>query len=299
MVSVVNYPERGNDGRNTYRGNCSGKLIEDCINQWHVKEICDYMVGSGTTEDVAKRMGITSHCYDLNRGFDVLTMDLPERSEFTFWHPPYHDMVVYSGKQYSADDVITKYGFDPRLSDLSRCKDWEEFVERMNYCCMKMFNALEKGGRLAILMGDYKKKGKLYSMLTDIVKPGTMENIIIKMQNNCMSDSKTYTNQNFVPIIHEYLLVLRKDNPLIFELRMTKTSKADVRDMGPAATWRDVVYGVLHEAGHEMTLSDIYDAVDGHRKAERNPHWREKIRQTLQMYPDFQQVERGVWDCAA
>lgn len=81
------------------------------------------MVGSGTTEDVAKRMGILSHCYDLNRGFDVMTMDLPERSEFTFWHPPYHDMVVYSGEQYSADDIISKYGFDPRISDLSRCKN--------------------------------------------------------------------------------------------------------------------------------------------------------------------------------
>ena len=299
MLSVVNYPERGNDGRNTYRGNCSGKLIEDCINQWHVSEICDYMVGSGTTEDVAKRMGIQSHCYDLNRGFDVMTMDLPERSEFTFWHPPYHDMIVYSGQQYSAEDVIAKYGFDPRISDLSRCKDWEEFVQRMNYCCVKMFNSLEKGGRLAILMGDYKKKGKLYSMLTDIVKPGTMENIIIKMQNNCMSEKKEYTNRNFVPIVHEYLLVLRKDSPMIFELRMTKTSKADVRDMGPAATWRDVVHAVLEDAGHEMTLSDIYSAIDGHKKAERNPNWQAKIRQTLQIYPEFHQVERGVWAAAA
>jgi glutamyl/glutaminyl-tRNA synthetase len=41
MLSIVNYPERGSDGRNNYRGNCSGKLIEDLINQYKVKEITE------------------------------------------------------------------------------------------------------------------------------------------------------------------------------------------------------------------------------------------------------------------
>lgn len=70
MKSIVSYPERGKDGKNNYRGNCSGLLIEDLIKQFQVQEITDFMVGSGTTEDVANRMGIESHCYDLNRGFD-------------------------------------------------------------------------------------------------------------------------------------------------------------------------------------------------------------------------------------
>ena len=299
MLSIVSYPERGSDGRNSYRGNCSGKLIEDIINQWHVNEICDYMVGSGTTEDVATRMGIKSHCYDLNRGFDVMTMDLPEISEMTFWHPPYHDMIVYSGEQYSAEDVMAKYGFDPRISDLSRCKDWSEFVDRMNFCCMKMFNALDKGGRLAVLMGDYKQKGKLYSMLTDIVKPGTMENIIIKTQHNCMSDRKKYSSRNFVPIVHEYLLVLRKDHPLTYELRLTQVKQADMRDLGATATWRDAVYAVMMEHGKKLSLSELYNLFEGHRKAKDNDNWKAKIRQTLQMHPNlFVHVERGVWNAA-
>lgn len=299
MLSIVSYPDRGTDGRNTYRGNCSGKLIEDCINQWHVQEICDYMVGSGTTEDVANRMGIKSHCYDLNRGFDVMTMDLPERSEYTFWHPPYHRMIVYSGEQYSAESIIEKYGFDPRVSDLSRCKDWDEFVERMNYCCVKMFNALDKGGRLAVLMGDYKQRGKCFSMLTDIAKPGTIENIIIKAQHNCMSNGKKYANANFVPIVHEYLLILRKDNPLNFELRLTKKRTADIRDMDGTATWRDVVFAVLDQNGKTLSLSELYSLIDGHKKTQVNAHWKDKIRQTLQYHPElFKQKERGVWSLA-
>lgn len=166
---------------------------------------------------------------------------------------------------------------------------------------MKMFAALDKGGRLAILMGDYKKKGKLYSMLTDIIKPGTMENIIIKAQHNCMSDRKTYTNRNFVPIVHEYLLILRKDAPLVFELSMPRKLKLDMRDMGPCATWRDVVYAAMSSINEsEMPLSDIYALLDGHKKAQKNTHWQDKVRQTLQLHPDlFHQVRRGVWAIAA
>ena len=80
MHSIVSYPDRGTDGENSYRGNCSGRLIEDLINQFHVRQITDFMVGSGTTEDVAKRMGISSACFDLNRGFDLLNDILSMRS---------------------------------------------------------------------------------------------------------------------------------------------------------------------------------------------------------------------------
>lgn len=36
MLSVVDYPDRGYGGKNTYRGNCSPKLIEDLIDQYQI-----------------------------------------------------------------------------------------------------------------------------------------------------------------------------------------------------------------------------------------------------------------------
>lgn len=99
----------------------------------------------------------------------------------------------------------SRYGYDPKKLDLSRIPDWDRFVEAMNYAMMKQFTALEKGGRIAVLMGDIKKKGKLYSMLSEIIKPGTLENIIIKMQHNCVSDNTTYSGK-FIPIVHEYVM---------------------------------------------------------------------------------------------
>ena len=91
LTSIVSYPERGTGGNNRYRGNCSPKLIEDLIGFFKPAEICDYMCGSGTTQDAAHTMGIISHCYDLHSGFDLINCEIPERPEFVFWHPPYWD----------------------------------------------------------------------------------------------------------------------------------------------------------------------------------------------------------------
>ena len=239
MQSIVSYPERGEGGKNSYRGNCSPKLIEDIIQQYKIHSLSDFMVGGGTTEDVCKKLGIQGTYLDLNRGFDMMAMDMPERPENIFWHPPYDDIIVYSDKMYSAADIERRFGFDPRVNDLSRCKNYEEFVQYMNYCMMKQFAALEKGGRMFVLMGDIKKKGKLYSMLADIIKPGTLEQIIIKAQHNCFSDNTYYSNRNFVPIVHEYLMVVKKESSLIIPVKYTKNSQLDMRDMN-TSTWRDI-----------------------------------------------------------
>ena len=228
MKSVVSYPDRGEGGNNQYRGNCSPKLIEDIIAQYGVRNLSDYMVGSGTTEDVCNRLGVPGTFLDLNRGFDMMSMDIPDRPGNVFWHPPYESIVTYSDVMYSASEIMKQYGFDPKVNDLSRCKNWEDFVRKMNYCCLKQFTAMEKGGRMFILMGDIKKRGRLYSMLLDIAKPGTVEQIIIKTQHNCVSDRCSYSGK-FVPIAHEYLLVLRKDAPLIFDVSMNRTVTCDVR----------------------------------------------------------------------
>lgn len=279
MKSVVSYPDRGQYGNNKYRGNCSGRLIEDLIGQYKLQALSDYMVGGGTTEDVCKALNIPGRYLDLNRGFDMLSMDIPERAQNIFWHPPYDDIVVYSDKMYSASSIIEKYGFAPRVDDLSRCSSWDDFVRKMNYCCLKQYASLEKGGRMFVLMGDIKKKGKLYSMLSDIAKPGTLEQIIIKMQHNCVSDGTSYSRQNFVPIVHEYLMVLHKDNALFYPVSLPATKKFDMRD-SKSTTWRDVISALIEENG-PMTLSELYGAMEGHKKCDGNTYWKDKIRQTL------------------
>lgn len=301
LTSIVSYPERGEGGNNQYRGNCSPKLIEDLIGFFHPAQICDYMCGSGTTKAAADNMGIASHLYDLHSGFDLMHCDIPERSEFTFWHPPYWDIIKYSGVMYNAEDVKKRYGYDPTQHDLSRIATWDEFVSAMNYAMMKQFAALEKGGRMAVLMGDIKKKGRLYSMIAEIAKPGTLENIIIKAQHNCVSDRTQY-NGRFIPIVHEYVMIVRKDAALQYPVLLTAKRKTDIRDMR-CATWRDVIVEVLQQYGHAVSLTEVYKAVEPHKKAQANKFWREKVRQTLHIYKNsFEQGKDDRWSlkkCAA
>ena len=294
LTSIVSYPERGEGGNNRYRGNCSPKLIEDLIGFFRPNEICDYMCGSGTTKAAADKCGIQSRIYDLHSGFDIMNSDIKERPEFIFWHPPYWDIIKYSDVMYKASDVQARYGYDPRKLDLSRIPNWEQFVEAMNYAMMKQFASLEKGGRMAVLMGDIKKRGKLYSMLAEIIKPGTLENIIIKAQHNCFSDNTQYSG-SFIPILHEYVMIVRKDTPLLVPVIVAKEIKADIRDMA-GATWRDVVAAVLEECTEAVTLTYLYEQIEPHKKAKNNKHWREKIRQTLQINPNyFHHTNRGMW----
>ena len=81
---------------------------------------------------------------------------------------------------------------------------WTEFMKTLNNVVMKYFASMEAGARMGILMGDVRRNGHLYSMLTDIVKPGELEQIIIKYQHNCVSEGRTYSHKKFVPLVHEY-----------------------------------------------------------------------------------------------
>lgn len=294
LTSIVSYPERGEGGNNRYRGNCSPKLVEDLIGFFRPAEICDYMCGSGTTKAAADKCGIGSHLYDLHSGFDVMNCEIPERPEFIFWHPPYWDIVTYSDVMYSAADVQNQYGYDPKQFDLSRIPDWESFVKAMNYAMIKQFSALEKGGRMAVLMGDIKKKGQLYSMLAEIVKPGTIENIIIKVQHNCFSDKIQYSG-SFIPILHEYVMIVRKDDAILYPILFSEKKQVDVRDM-PGATWRDVVAAVLEQCDEAVPLTYLYEQIESHERAKTHKWWKEKIRQTLQYNPEhFLHAGRGLW----
>ena len=239
-------------------------------------------------------MGIISHCYDLHSGFDLINCEIPERPEFVFWHPPYWDMITYSDVMYKASEVQSKYGYDPRQFDLSRIPKWEDFVRVMNYAMMKQFCALERGGRMAVLVGDIKKKGQLYSMLFELIKPGTLENVIIKAQHNCFSNQTQYSG-HFIPILHEYLLIIKKDASLVYPILITEPVQKDIRDMN-GATWRDVVAAVLETCQSPVSLAYIYEQVEPYTKARKNQWWKEKVRQTLQCSPQFfVRTGRGMW----
>ena len=203
MTSVVSYPNRCQLwGRSGYRGNCDGRLIKDLICRYHATKVADPMEGSGTSRDVVaglnkyKRAGISYWGGDLRSGFDLTRQDLPDRFDFVWVHPPYWNIV-----QYRSGD-----------SDLSNCESYERFREMLMVCLRRCYEALEVGGRLAVLIGDVRRSGRYTPIVKDVLNfpYGEIRSIIIKVQHNCMSDRKRYGKMEDVPIRHEYCVVFKK-----------------------------------------------------------------------------------------
>lgn len=65
-----------------------------------------------------------------------------------------------------------------------------------------------------------------------------------------------------------------------------------------AGSWADLVRYACPKARGPVALDELYRDLAGHPKTRANPHWRAKIRQTLQKGP-FRRVGRGQWECAA
>lgn len=68
---------------------------------------------------------------------------------------------------------------------------------------------------------------------------------------------------------------------------------AALRDL----TWREALSDFLAAHGAPIALADLYQAFAEHPKSRANPHWREKLRQTLQQGAG-KRIARGQWAAA-
>jgi hypothetical protein len=95
---------------------------------------------------------------------------------------------------------------------------------------------------------------------------------IIKIQHNVNSSGKNYANYNFIPIMHEKLLVFADFKPV---------------------TWNELVLRALDDLGGTAALGDIYAKLGEHPKTLTNPTYQATIRRTLQEMAS--QLNIGVW----
>lgn len=209
MNSILSYPSRGPYGNSHYRGNCSGYLIRDLLNYYRPKNFLECFTGGGTGFDVARELGYTNSVHlDLNPrfgNFNLLTDELPKGADFVFSHPPYWDIVQYSGKN-------NMWGEAPHTDDLSHVRNYEEFIIKLDSINKRIYECMSENGCHAILIGDVRKRGKYYSIIKDMTWYGSLEAHLIKVQHNTRSQNKRYKNYNFIPIAHEHLLVFRKSS---------------------------------------------------------------------------------------
>ena len=91
-------------------------------------------------------------------------------------------------------------------------------------------------------------------------------------------------------------MVLKKEGGLIFPISYSKTMLADTRN-SKSASWRDIICAILEHG--QQTLEQLYRQMEGKPKTTANPHWKEKIRQTVQNTRYFRRVAEGTYALAA
>ena len=289
LTSFIAYPERGEGGSNKWRGNCSPKVVEAILKyvldtkKYYRKDtstftLLDPMSGSGTSKAVADKYKVNSILYDLNPvpaygkgGWDALTNDVEDSADLIFFHPPYHDIIRYSGNMWGKPDN----------HDLSRCVNYNDFIEKLNFIIKKLYLALRKDGRLSVLVGDIRSNGEFHSIQSDMMKIGSPESFIGKGQYNCVADSRRYSKP-FIPIVTEYMVVFRKDDPLIVPFTWTRIGSYDISKKDcKALTWHHLVRSTMEQLGGVATTEQLYASLEVHPKAQNNPHWKDRIRATI------------------
>lgn len=206
MTSIVSYPKRCHLwGNARFRGNCDGRLFKNLVLRYRPTRVADPMMGSGTTKDVIAGLNHTG-CHnihywgaDLRTGFDLRTDPLPGPFDFIWLHPPYWNIIRYS---------------DDDSRDLSTFRTYEEFSDVLRRCLRRCHESLLREGRLAILVGDVRRKGAYFPIVRDVLAMegtlGQLRSIVIKAQHNCTSNANTYGHMEDVPIQHEYCVIFKK-----------------------------------------------------------------------------------------
>lgn len=99
--SIMSFPQRGKWGLSSWRGNASGFVHKDLFEKLCPRVFVDPMVGSGTSVEVARELGIEAHGLDLHLGFnavrDSILGAVGKEADLVIVHPPYGYMIVYSG----------------------------------------------------------------------------------------------------------------------------------------------------------------------------------------------------------
>ncbi|APC19417.1 DNA adenine modification methylase (plasmid) [Pseudomonas frederiksbergensis] len=289
--SVVSFPDRGPWGKSNYRGNCTGHIVKGFVESYQRRKdglVVDPSVGGGTSADVARDMGLRFFGTDLHQGFNLLVDDLKshvgEEAHLAWWHPPYAGMLQYSGVEWG----------EANKWDMSRmCLP--DFTEALELAVMNIHDAVERGGVYGILMGNLRKGGEYFNLssLVERVSPGRLIDEVIKVQHNCVSDSREYRGR-LIRIAHEKLLVFRKQQDALFFLAtIEKRAEAMV-----SITWRAAVRRVL-QGGKMLHLKEINAALEPYAQTRNNQHWAAKIRQVLQNEAFFERVKPGVYRLAS
>ncbi|MDR6218619.1 hypothetical protein [Deinococcus soli (ex Cha et al. 2016)] len=306
-MSIYSFPDRGPWGRNAYRGNASGHLYKSLFDQLKPASFIDPMAGSGTSLEVAQTCGIQAWGLDLNPDFpqlvraagdrvhavggfnalrDRIVDVVGQRAELVVSHPPYGKLLPYSGQG-------GMWGAQAHPDDLSHMDD-DAFMEALQHVMLNQRDATTPGGLYGCVIGDWRRAGQYTSYQAELIArmPRELAGVLIKGQHNTTSGRQSYGRMRLPMITHEYVVLFERREESVYLVLADVVTRQAAATRG---TWRNVVRLALQTLGGRADLSALYAYVGDHPRASGKTHWKEKVRQTLQLYPEFQAADRGVW----
>jgi hypothetical protein len=202
LTSLYHFHRAGEYGDRSYPGNCGGNLIKDLFRYFKPASVFDPCAGSGTCRDVCNELAIYCYSSDLHQGQDACDSTQFPRAcfQFAWMHPPYWRQKLYTN--------------NPK--DLSRAPNLEAFLDRYRLLIANCAGALEPGGKLAILIGDYNDYKAGFVPLTHWTKRLAFEcglkqhcTDIIRFSHGASSSKKVYRS-SFIPGLHDVCCIFEK-----------------------------------------------------------------------------------------
>jgi len=183
------------------------------LKEGRAENILNYMTNDNTNN-------IMNYWYKIYHG-DGGTLDkISDNSiDLVATHPPYFNIINYSGQEIRGD--------------LSRTKKLEEYLTKMEQIVREIYRVLRPGGIVAILIGDIRVKRHYlpishYVLLTLLDAGFILKEEVIKVQHNMKTTKEVWTrlkDRDFLLIYHEKLFILEK--PIKRDKKLKYSSKPE------------------------------------------------------------------------
>lgn len=199
--------------------------------------VFDPFSGIGSTLEACKRTGRIGYGCELNKTYyDVILKRLPEfkdnifnidcrkldtldlpKINYSISSPPYWDMLQRSTKDFAK--TRENKGLDVKYSDsevdLGNINDYDEFLREVCSVYLKLYDLLEDGAYITIIVKNVKKGGRLYPLAWDMARI-LGEKYVLKDEKIWIQDKVGlspygYPNTWASNILHHYCLNLRKE----------------------------------------------------------------------------------------
>lgn len=199
--------------------------------------VLDPFAGIGSTLVACKRTGRIGYGIELNpKYYEIIEKRVPEFSnnifntdcrnvknlglpkiKYSISSPPYWDVLNRSTDGFKKERQ--EKGLDVNYSDadcdLGNIEDYEAFLEEACSVYLKMYDLLEDGAYITIIVKNIKKGGRMYPLAWDMARILGRKYVLkdekIWIQDKIGLSPYGYPNSWASNILHHYCLILRKE----------------------------------------------------------------------------------------